>query len=118
MTTYARLIEHNESTGEAWCHYIPIPGNEAALDLLGRVVDVLNDSEEGSYELDRGPIPEAAVDTLVEYANMGNTYMAEHTKLTGVLMLPPNLQREIALTGNVNGDPLYKGSVTEYMHEG
>lgn len=113
MTTYARLVEHNEHEGEAWGFYIPIEGNEEALGRLARLVTALNgDDEDENYKLERDPIDEVAVDALVRYGNdYGPTYMPAHTKLVGKLVIPEDALR-VASEGD---DDLYKGSIRNWI---
>lgn len=85
MTTYLKFGETNEHEGETWHHYLPIEGNEAALE---RLRDYLAKAKaqcqwEFPYTLGTEPIAESEVDVLVKHAEVG--YMMEHTKVVGVL---------------------------------
>jgi hypothetical protein len=85
MTTYLKFTEVNDHEGETWHHYLPIEGNEAALEQL-RAYLAKAKTEchwEFPYELGTEPIAESDVDTLVKHADMG--YMAQHNKVAGVL---------------------------------
>ena len=85
---YARFTEHNGWEGETWHFYIPVEGNEAAIEALHAKLDEFEVAGTEGYELtpeDRY-LSEAEVDTLVRHGSSENvTYMDEHNKLTGVL---------------------------------
>jgi hypothetical protein len=109
---YAKFTEHNEWEGETWRFYIPIEGNEAALCELEQLLLLAN--SDSSYELDMGPFTESAVDTVVKQGNDDCGYMPAHTKLVGLLRLPPELR---AAMSDPEDDPLYKGEIREFMQE-
>jgi hypothetical protein len=109
-TQYAQFIEHNEWEGETWSFWIPLDGNENALNNLLVAMDDFNTE---SYELDLAPISESKVDAFVKHADIG--YMAAHNKLSGKLVLPDDLS---AMLADEDGkDPLYKGGIRNLMHE-
>ena len=110
MTTFAKLTEDNEHEGETWHFYIPIEGNEESIGQLFEAIAVLDQDVDEQYALDLTPLPEGEVDILVKHADMG--YMANHTKLAGVLTLPDDFDKRMA---DEDGDLLYKGQIREYM---
>lgn len=108
---YAKFTEHNDWEGETWRFYIPIEGNEAALHELEQAISANSGS---SYELDTGPFTESVVDALVEHGADDCEYMPAHTKLVGLLRLPPELR---AAMSDPESNPLYKGGIGEFMWE-
>lgn len=112
MKTFVKLTENNEHEGETWHFYIPIEGNEEAIGRLLDAIARLDQDVDEEHSLDLTPIPEAEVDILVKHADTG--YMANHNKLTGVLVLPEDFDEKMA---EEDADPLYKGSIRGYMNE-
>lgn len=109
MITYRKLTEINDNEGETWHFFIPVPGNEAALDSLAKMLDVRD--LEDAYRLSKDMFTEVEVDTLVKYAD--NTgYMTEHNKLAGILDIK---KLEIALDSNDVYEALYKGGIRDFL---
>jgi hypothetical protein len=108
MTTYAKLTENNDNEGETWRFWIPVDGNQAALEHLDSAI---GDSE--WYDLDLTPVPESDVDALVRHT--GDGYMAYDTKLAGVLALTAEIIAQIEDAGDEGNDPLYKGGIKSLM---
>jgi hypothetical protein len=107
---FVRFSETNEWEGETWQFYIPLAGNEKALeDLRTKLADADLQDQDGEgdgervFTLEADPLPEVEVDVLV--ANGADDgYMPEHTKLTGTLVLPESSGVEL-------GQALYKGGI-------
>jgi hypothetical protein len=110
VRTFVKLTENNEHEGETWHFYIPYEGNEEAIGQLFEAIALLDQDVDEEHSLDMTPIPEVEVDILVKHADTG--YMANHNKLTGVLTLPDDFDEKMA---DEYADPLYKGSIKEYM---
>lgn len=116
MTMYVRLTERNDQEGETWRFYIPIEGNEAAIALVARAVDILSSTfGDVSYMLTQTPIDEETVDTLIKNGNDVVGYMAAHTKLAGVLIPPGDV---LMRARDLDDNPLYKGEIRNWMHKG
>lgn len=94
---YIQFSENNDYEGETWHRYIPVAGNEKAIERLRELVNAQEpdaeedeDSEEsgGPFGLREGTLTETEVDVLVKYANDDSTtYSAAHGKLEGILDL-------------------------------
>lgn len=111
---YARLKENNDWEGETWCFYIPVQGNEKAIDKLRKLCEQLNEEEEFSCSIDDEFVPESAVDVLVKYGESG--YFDDHNKLEGKLVLPKKMPTRI--TDKVRQDwseRMCKGGISEMM---
>lgn len=105
---YVKLTEHNEWEGETWHFYIPIAGNEDAIDMLQVALEGIDRDQ---FQLVAAPISENDVDLLVKHG--GDTdYMAAHNKLEGRLVLTEEI---LAPLGTGDLDPLYKGRITDHM---
>ena len=97
--SYIAFIEHNDNEGETWTHWIPLPGNADEIDRLRTFLDARG--IEG-FTVGAVPVTESEVDILVKVP--GNTdYMAEHTKLIGVLNLPEELEFRDLYKGGISG---------------
>lgn len=105
---YIALIEHNENEGETWTHWIPMQGNGTAIEKLREILDkwAQDAPYDPAFELGDIPAPESEVDALVKYST--TTYMAEHTKLAGVLTVPDGL----------TFTDLYKGGIEDFCKNG
>lgn len=95
---YARFTEENDWEGETWHFYIPLAGNDRALE---RLAELIENREE--YALAREWYSETEVRILV--ANTETGYMAEHTRLHGLLAVPDDL------------DKIYKGQLVACMRQ-
>lgn len=113
MSDYVRLTEHNEWEGETWHFYVPVEGNEAALQAMHNVIrDLSNQApDEHPYvlRLDETFTAEQ-VETLVTTPSSAASYLAEHNRMAGVLTLPDDLMAEFATAGM---DKLYKGGLRD-----
>lgn len=98
---FVKFTEVNDWEGETWHFWLPVEGNEVQLVRLA----VVTRDEECEYSLDmKNPLNEAAVDILV--ANADDTdYMAEHTKVAGILRLPEELDEHLG--------EFYKGGIVQ-----
>lgn len=105
-TNYAKFTEVNDWEGETWHFWLPIEGNEDALDALHSVLDT------DEYELDLTPVPEFEVDVLVKHTDTG--YMAYHNKLAGTLTLTGDDLEKLEDTEGKVGF-FYKGKISEYL---
>lgn len=105
MTTYATFTEDNEWEGEVWRFYIPIEGNEVALNQLANLVE-----QAEAYGLSLTPLNEATVDDRVAQPD-DTDYLAAHTKLTGRL----DLTRVIGKPADDVFDVIYKGGIRDLM---
>ena len=108
MNLYAKFTEHNEQEGETWRFWIPIDGNEKALDRLNAAIDAADPEE---YELDLTPVPEVEVDVLVKHTGDCG-YMDRDIKLAGVLT---GMMRSTTEDGEGDEHPLYKGGIKDLM---
>lgn len=115
MTTYATFIEHNDHEGEIWKFYIPIEGNEIALQQLGDILAQIDDEE--MFELDKTPLSEFEVAVLVKHTESG--YMDQHNKLKGTLVITDDLPDEPDSDRGQERlvDLFYKGRIEEWMEE-
>lgn len=109
MTNYAKFTENNDHEGESWRFWIPIEGNEDALQRLRSALDAADSDEE--FELDLTPAPEVEVDALVKHTGFGWT--AYDSKLEGVLTLPDDVMAEIE--NGAADEHLYKGGIKDLM---
>lgn len=101
QTLYVQFSESNAWEGETWHRYIPVAGNEQAIERLRQIISASapkdfeedEDAEgEDGFSLSAETLTEAQVDTLVEYANDDNTsYSNAHAKLDGTLDLDGSL---------------------------
>jgi hypothetical protein len=107
VTDYVKFTEENDWEGETWHFYIPVAGNEVTLAVLAAT---LESSPIDSYTLDLTRIPEYEVDALVKHTDTG--YMADHTKLDGVLLLAPDTMDQLSAHET---DPFYKGEIAKFM---
>lgn len=93
---YVQFSENNAWEGEAWHRYIPIAGNEKAIERLRQIVDsqdggAEDDDPGGAFGIREDILTEEQVDTLVKYANEDTSYSAAHGKLSGTLSLDGGL---------------------------
>jgi hypothetical protein len=107
MTDYVKFTEENDWEGETWHFYIPVDGNQLTLSVLAAALET---SPIESYTLDLTPIPESEVDTLVKHTEVG--YTADHTKLSGVLLLAPDTVDQLSA---YDTDPFYKGEIAKFV---
>lgn len=102
MKTYAKFTEINDWEGETWNFYIPIKGNEKAMDLI----DALIDGRE-EYFLRRGKaFTEQEIDALCARES-STSYMNKHNKVSKILELPESVDFD------ADDDPFYKGKCWE-----
>ncbi len=79
--TYLCWTENNAWEGETWNFYIPVPGNEKALESLRKKLGDLGEC--GGFELQANPVTEKEVDRLVKHDNDHTDYLNAHNKLKG-----------------------------------
>ena len=104
MTKFVQMIEHNEHEGESWCYWLLLDGNEKAIDdLIGMVEE---DDLEDEYEFTGITADYWEVCVLEAKGNFGYGYGNQHSKIEGVLTLPPEFQ--------VND--IYKGKIEDFFH--
>jgi len=106
MNRYVQFRETNYFEGEDWYFYIPVEGNEEAIEDLRTLVDYdeadLFDEDGAEYSVTSGTLTEDQADTLVVWG--GETqYMPMHNKLEGKLSDVPYTEA------------LYKGGITKFM---
>lgn len=99
--TYVRLTEENEWEGETWHHYLPVTGNEQALNTLRELIR--NAFDDFGFTLGEETYTKVEVDTLARLGNDGNGYLPLHTTLAGRLAPVDDLEK------------LYKGQITDFM---
>lgn len=99
---YVKLTEYNEWEGETWHFWIPIEGNRDSIISLAQYIKGYEDN----FELHNGATPEEEVDILVKHE--GGSYMAEHTKLEGLLDWEE-------LKESHPSEALYKGGIIDCM---
>ena len=109
---YQCFKEMNDHEAETWRFYIPIEGNEDAIETLRCLIDPEAEGNRDAclYDYEFGGIcPENEVDILVKHSQGG--YMAAHTKLEGKLHVE-------SLLGEAPEDvhsALYKGGLHAFM---
>lgn len=113
-TNYLRFTEINEHEGETWRFYIPVEGNQDAIDRLSRVLEAHDLTE--TFKFNATPAPESVVDTIVaealeDYEENGG-YRPARVELEGRLVLPDQLE-EAEYIDVVN--LLYKGGIEDLM---
>lgn len=107
---FFKLTEVNDHEGETWHFWLQAEGNADALHAIRTAISEFDDAaaqqreEECPYFLGGMLVPESEVDIVVRHGEDG--YMAQHTKLTGVLTLPSPF-------GPDHLDELYKGGVRD-----
>lgn len=104
MTTYLRFTEINDWEGEEWNFYLPIEGNESALEHLRTLIEGNPDT----YEIDDYPYPGAVVDHITKRSRSG--YMNYENRVEGFLQLPDSIDDW------VDNDPFYKGGIRKFFH--
>ena len=112
MTLYRMLTEENDHEGETWHHFIPIDGNQQAID---RIWEILNseDSEIESFTLTEKTYTEEQVQTLCAQEDV-TSYMWTYTRLEGVLVLPNDVTDKTC-TKVMLEEFLYKGGIRAWM---
>jgi hypothetical protein len=100
---YVRFTEENDWEGETWNFYIPVAGNQEALEKLQALI-----KEDSGYFLDFSVRSESEVDTLCACLDDCDGYMPKHQKLSGLLILPTEVLGE-------DLDSLYKGGICNFM---
>lgn len=108
---YAKFVEDNDHEGESWTFWLQIDGNEGALDVLVAVLEQYEEQVEhdSEYQLVTDvKLSDHDVDVLVDHGG-GDGYMANHTKVTGVLTVPDGLLERTEYGPSL--DRLYKGGV-------
>lgn len=108
MKTYLDFVEHNDWEGESWHFYIPVAGNEEAIEKFKIIINAINETSGDEYEIGKEMLKEEEVDTLVRFGGQG--YYSNHNKLEGKLVIK-KLQKAL----DDDDDPLYKGGITDYM---
>jgi len=101
--TYVRLTEENEWEGETWHHYLPVAGNEQALDALRELIH--NAFDDMGFTLSEETYTRVEVDTLTRLGNDDDGYLLPHTKLAGLLTPVDDLQK------------IYKGQIASFMKD-
>ncbi len=113
---YVKFVEDNDHEGETWTFWLQLDGNEVEMDRLERVLDEYESRIEGDseYMIDTGvELPEHDVDVLVEHGGEG--YMANHTKVQGVLTVPDGLIEDTDYGPEI--DRFYKGGIKSLFVE-
>lgn len=91
---YVCLTENNDWEGEVWRFYIPVEGNEAAIEKLRAIIESAVEEagpnpsadDEIPYSVSIRTYTEAEVDLLCEDVEDG--YFASHNKTEGITLLP------------------------------
>ena len=118
------LTEHNEHEGETWMFFVPVEGNEEAVDLVERYVERVRDKDkdkdEYPYESERLRVHLATVELVATHG-----YAASHTIIPKLDLaevrkqIAPLLDPESSSNGAEDDegidyekeDPLYKGGL-------
>ena len=116
MTKYfVPLLEHNDNECEVWRFWIPVEGNQKALQMLQEKLEELDLKNEYELQWNNGNsehfATEAEVDALVKFSRSG--YMAYEHKCDGILN-----EKKIAkyvVDIDVGDDDLYKGGIGNFM---
>lgn len=113
MTCYKMLTEENDHEGETWHHFIPLDGNQQAID---RIWELLNseDSEVEPFTLKDQTYTEEQVRLLCAQEDT-TSYMSTYTRLEGVLVLPSDISDKNC-TKVVLEECLYKGGIRAWVH--
>lgn len=125
MMTYLRLDEHNEWEGERWSFYIPVEGNETALQELRQAIVEMEAEGEHSFTLSTRRGKESAVDRRCARPS-ATGYLSRHNKLEGRLnlrrLLHPTSEEEQEVRDHgatsatqYMADVLYKGGIRDLM---
>lgn len=105
---FVQFTENNEAEGETWHFWLQVYGNEKAIERLQNYIDNAEvDIHHPEFVMGERRADEREVDILVEHAEEG--YMKMHTKITGTLTLPDDLE---------DRDPdgwFYKGKIEDYF---
>ena len=101
---FIRFTEHNDWEGESWNFYIPLEGNEEAIDRLRDSV-----KKEGAFEVGSRAYPETVVDLLCEESRSG--YLVFENKLSGKLTFTGEESLERLF------DRLYKGGIVNLLSD-
>lgn len=125
---YAKLTEVNEWEGETWHYFIPVEGNEEALDRLKVLVDSWsrpegadeNDGEPGDdgadLSLDENSYPAYDVRVLTQHGDGNCSYQEQYAQLSGRLVFAaeddPGSVEGLTLS---SGEDLYKGAIKDYL---
>ena len=75
LTECLVLTEHNDHEGETWSFFVPVEGNEEAVDLIERYVKQVRDEDEYPYEVERLRVHLNTVEIVATHEG----YMASHT---------------------------------------
>lgn len=103
---YVELIEYNDWEGETWSFWIPVPGNEDAIESLRHI---LTDSFAiDCFEMGETLLSESKLDFLIKRSKGETSYLSRHNKLRGVLKLPDKTPGEVI-------DAFYKGGIREMV---
>ena len=108
-TQYVRFTEENDHEGETWNFYIPVEGNEEAIEKLRELLEPAE-----FYDLSEETFPEFEIDILVKHTAEDNGYNPAHNLLGGKLDLSgceANLDEE----SDDFDDPFYKGGICGFM---
>ena len=109
MRTFVGFSESNDHEGETWNFYMPLEGNEKAIEKVKKLLATYPEDEECPYQI--GPtLTEDQVDTLVGFANGAASYMDAHQKVKGFLKLPKSVK-------DWSYDPFYKGALIDLGEE-
>lgn len=116
---FFKLTEHNGWEGETWHFFLPVEGNEAAVEYLIEVCLKFEKMGMGDLDLEFGEdlVKENEVDVLVKHSDSG--YMDMYNKLEGKVDLE-KLQHHI---DNEDADTFYdnvltylgKGGISNYL---
>ena len=102
---FVRFRENNDWKGETWDFYIPIEGNEEAIEELVELIE-----KYPNYTLYPVPFSENEVDILVKNENE-LSYMPRHNKLSGKLDFFDYSDKSLSK----EEDPFYKGGIRKYL---
>jgi hypothetical protein len=101
---YYKINEHNQLTNQTITYFIPVEGNEEAMEAIADFVDT-DYTLDDEFTIDLEPVNETEVETLGAL----DTY----TILSGAID-KDNIMKDLA---RIDRRPLYKGGIGDYMHE-
>lgn len=90
IDTYTNFTEHNDWEGATWHFWLPVSGNEDALEkLLNYLEDNATDDAVQTFSFGQYDLTSQEVDLLVTFAE--ERYFPQHVRVDGLLYLPAEL---------------------------
>jgi len=103
---FTLLVEVNDWENETWGFFIPLKGNEEAIDYLKKV---LKDTD---YIINGIEFTETEVDALINNDDDDCGYMARHNKYDFIIDFDKLKKADFK-----NDDPLYKGQLDKFKRK-